>query len=45
MPKEGFSTITVSNDVYGRLKEFAERTHRSIPHAIEYLIDIHEKED
>jgi hypothetical protein len=44
MPAEGFSTITVTVDVHKKLKAFADKTHRSIPKAVEYLVDQARKE-
>jgi predicted CopG family antitoxin len=41
LPKEGFTSITISEETYEKLKKFAEETHRSIPQAIEYLIEQH----
>jgi predicted transcriptional regulator len=38
VPVEGFETITVSSDLYQRLQEVAEKTQRSIPKVIEYLL-------
>jgi len=39
MPREGYKTITVKEDTYKELQDFAEQTHRSVPQTIEYLID------
>lgn len=38
MPVEGFETITVSTDLYKKLKDIGEKTQRSIPKVIEYLL-------
>ena len=43
MPVEGFRSITVTNNVYEQLEKFAEKTKRSIPKAIEYLISEHKE--
>jgi len=45
MPSAGFKSVTVSNKTAKELKEFAEATHRSIPKAIEYLMDIAKKQN
>jgi len=44
MPKDGFTTITVSIETHRLLKDFAERTHRSVPQTIEYLVEKTKKE-
>jgi len=44
MPAEGFSTITVSTEVYTKLQRFAEKTKRSIPKAVEFLVEQMKKE-
>ena len=44
MPAEGFSTITVSTEVYTKLQRFAEKTKRSVPKAVEFLVDQTKKE-
>jgi len=38
MPVEGFETITVSTELYNELKVLAEKTQRSIPKTIEFLL-------
>jgi hypothetical protein len=38
MPVEGFETVTVSTECYNKLKERAEKTQRSIPKLIEFLL-------
>lgn len=45
MPAEGFKTVTVSTEVFQQLEKFAEKTKRSIPKAIEYLISEHEEKE
>jgi len=39
MPKEGFATVTVNIETHKLLKAFAEKTHRSVPQVIEYLVE------
>ena len=39
MPEKGYSSITVSDEVYERLKRHAEETHRTVPKLIEHLLD------
>ena len=39
MPVEGFKTITVSQEVYDKIENFAEKTHRSVPKAVEFLME------
>ena len=39
MPKEGWSSITVSDEVFDRLDAIAKRNKRSIPNMLEILID------
>jgi predicted CopG family antitoxin len=39
VPVEGFETITVSTDLYKKLKEIAEKTQRSVPKVIEHLLN------
>jgi len=48
MPKQGYATITVSEEVYEELKRFADETSRTIPKAIEHLMKVareHRKEE
>ena len=40
VPTEGYKTITVSREVYDKLKNLAEGTYRSVPKLIEHLIRI-----
>lgn len=40
MPTKGFVSITVSEEVHNELKRFADDTKRSVPKAIEYLMEI-----
>ena len=39
MPVKGFKTISISQDVYNRLKHIAEKEFRSIPSLIEKLLE------
>lgn len=39
MPERGYSSITVTDEVYERLKRHAEETHRTVPKLIEHLLD------
>lgn len=39
MPEKGYSSITVSNEVYERLRRHARETHRTVPKLIEHLLD------
>lgn len=39
MPKEGYTTITVTQTTHDFLKEFAKKTHRSIPQVVELLAE------
>lgn len=39
MPKEGYSSVAVSDEVYERLKKNAEETHRTVPKLIEHMLD------
>ena len=39
MPKPGYKSITIREEVYDHLSRFAKTTHRSIPQSIDYLID------
>jgi len=39
VPAEGYKSITVRREVYEELKSLAEKTHRSVPGLIEYLIE------
>ena len=39
MPKPGYATITVAQKTYDELKDFADKTHRSIPQVIEFLAE------
>ena len=43
MPAEGFKSITISTKVYEQLEKYAEKTKRSIPKAIEFLLEQHNK--
>lgn len=38
MPEPGFKTVTVSEKTYNKLEDYAKRTHRSIPKAVEHLV-------
>jgi len=44
MPTVGYRTITIREDCWKILKEQAEKTHRSVPKFIEYLVDKYLKE-
>jgi len=39
MPVEGFKTITVAEKTYKDLATYAKKTKRSIPQAIEFLLE------
>lgn len=39
MPNEGYKSITVSEEVYKKLHELAEKEHRSVPYEVEYLVE------
>jgi predicted CopG family antitoxin len=39
VPRDGFKSVTVSEDVYEKLQKLAEENHRSIPETIEHLVD------
>lgn len=39
MPKRGYSSITVSEEVLERLQEIAKETHRTVPKVIEHMLD------
>jgi len=39
MPVEGFTSITVSNELKKKLEELADKHHRSIPQTIEHLLE------
>jgi hypothetical protein len=43
LPVEGFKTITDSVVVYDKLDAYAKKTNRSIPKAIEVLVEKAEK--
>lgn len=38
MPREGYRSITVKDDVYSQLEKIAEGTHRTVPEVIEHLV-------
>jgi len=39
MPVEGWKSITVSEQTYKQLEQLAEKTHRTIPKLVEFLIE------
>jgi len=39
MPVEGFKSVTISKETYKELGKIAEKTHRSIPEVIEFLLE------
>jgi predicted CopG family antitoxin len=39
MPREGYRSITVKEDVYCQLEKIADATHRTVPEVIEHLIE------
>jgi len=39
MPIEGFSSITVPDEVKNRLQKIAEKTFRTVPKLIEWMLD------
>jgi hypothetical protein len=39
MPREGYRTISVNDEVYHYIKKKAGETHRTIPEYIEHLIE------
>lgn len=45
MPAEGFKSITINTKVYEQLEKFAKKTKRSIPKAIEFLLEQHKEEE
>jgi hypothetical protein len=40
MPVEGFKSVTIPEETYKQLEIMADRTHRSIPKLIEYLLEV-----
>lgn len=38
MPKEGFKSVTVSEELYKKLEKIAKKTFRTVPSVIEYLL-------
>ena len=46
MPKKGYKSITVPEVLHNRLMEIADKTHRSIPKLIEYMLEeVYSKQD
>jgi len=41
MPKEGYVSITVREDLYAKLDKLAKETFRTVPAVIEYLLEQH----
>lgn len=41
MPVEGYKSITVPAEVYRKLSDLAEKTHRTIPKTVEMLVYSH----
>jgi len=41
LPREGFKSITISEDVYEKLEKLAKETFRTVPAVIEYLLEQH----
>jgi hypothetical protein len=41
MPRKGYRTITVTEDVYRQIQETARETNRTIPEHLKYLIGTH----
>ncbi len=39
MPREGYRTISVNDEIYEYIKKKAEETHRTIPEYIAHLIE------
>lgn len=39
MPVNGYSSITVSDEIIDRLKKEAEATHRTVPKLIEFMLE------
>jgi len=39
MPYEGHKSVTVTEETYGRLKEVAKETRRSLGKVVEYMLD------
>jgi len=39
LPKKGYSSITLSDDVLAQLEERAKRNKRTIPKEIEWLVE------
>jgi len=40
MPINGFKTITVSDETYGKLEKAAQEHKRSIPQEVSYLVEL-----
>jgi len=38
LPREGYKTITVSEEVYEKLDKMAKESFRTVPQYIEYLL-------
>jgi len=41
MPAEGYKTITINEETYKKLEKLADKTCRTIPSLIEYLLKTH----
>ncbi len=39
MPREGYRTISVTDEVYQYVKDRAKETHRTVPEYIDHLIE------
>ena len=44
MPKRGYKTITVREEAWKRLQEFAKKRYMTVPKAVEYLLFRRSKE-
>lgn len=45
MPREGYRSITVRDEVYRKLEEKAKETHRTIPEIIMHLAELDCKQE
>lgn len=40
MPREGYKSITVDEEIYKELEQKAEASHRTVPEYIEHLLEM-----
>ena len=44
IPREGFKSVTIKEDVYKKLEDLGKETCRTVPQVVEFLLKVYLKE-